>query len=114
MKLRNDCLAKSPATTVFELLLYAVFFSILFPILYFGNEAYNRYQSRKLAATPATPGKYLYRYFEFFVNLIIVWYFFVLVKHHRRRARTTSPPEADVEAAQSDDGYDPEPEETEI
>lgn len=44
---RNICLSGLPATSILELLLYAVSFSVLFPLLYFGNEAYNNYLLKK-------------------------------------------------------------------
>ncbi|XP_065217494.1 uncharacterized protein LOC135843504 [Planococcus citri] len=49
LKLYSDCTSTSgnPADSpLWELLLYAVLFSVLFPIGYFANEAYNRYSAR--------------------------------------------------------------------
>ncbi|XP_065217495.1 uncharacterized protein LOC135843505 [Planococcus citri] len=85
-KLRKDCLNNSASTSVLELLLYAVFFSILFPLLYFGNEAYNRYQARQAANSVTTP----------------------LKRRKRRVTTTTTPPEVDTEGGQHEDVIDPE------
>ncbi|XP_065217496.1 uncharacterized protein LOC135843506 [Planococcus citri] len=41
----NQCFTREPPTSLWELLLYALFFSILFPIIYFAYEAYNKFNS---------------------------------------------------------------------
>ncbi|XP_065218918.1 uncharacterized protein LOC135844608 [Planococcus citri] len=58
----NQCLSREPPPSLWELLLFALFFSILFPIIYFAYEAYNRFNAahearRSVAkARPHYPG----------------------------------------------------------
>lgn len=62
---RNDCLNELPMTSVFELLLCAILFSILFPILYFVSEAWNDYQTRS-GHVSHDPGEMVFYYIRKF------------------------------------------------
>lgn len=56
LELYDECAGNSPAASVTDLLIFAVFFFILFPVLYFANEIYSNYRSKADESTSRKAG----------------------------------------------------------